>query len=201
MDRREFEKLDVLDQIDYFNKMLYDNISNNKLCEMIGIPRTTIRDRFNKAGYKFDMKEKCYKSITSKLLSNNISNTKVTPEEKLIDIKPILSNAAPIYMENLDQIMDIVNFKNDLIELINLKKEIKETIDTVKKYEFEKDVIDIPDIKIDLSKLSGVIKNRSFKVYEDVLEKFLDFAKKNNNFKQQDLLSQAMIEFIERYDR
>lgn len=198
MDRREFEMLDVLDQIDYFNKMLYDNISNNKLCEMIGIPRTTIRDRFNKAGYKFDMKEKCYKSITTNLLHNNESNSKVTPIKKVLDIKP---SVTPIPMENLNQIMDIVNFKSDLIELINLKKEIKETIETVKKYEFEKDIIDIPDIKIDSSKLSGPLKNRSFKVYEDVLEKFLDFAKKNNNFKQQDLLSQAMVEFIERYNR
>lgn len=209
MDRNEFEKLTALQQIEHFNKLLSENISNNKICDTIGIPRTTLRDRFKKAGYKFDTKEKCYKSVTNETPTNDVSNTKVTPSKNIPNPNPILpqenkdqyKNETIIPIENLNQIMDIVNFKNDLVELINLKQDIKETIDAVKKYEFEKNIIDIPDLKIDFSKMNGEIRSRSFKVYDDVIEKFLNFAKKNNSFKQQDLLAQAMIEFIERYDR
>lgn len=210
MDRKEFDKLDVLEQIDYFNQKLKEVSSISKLCESIGIPSSTVRDRFKRAGFKYDQNKKCYESNTLETLSkSDKSNTLVTPSERTEKTKDIISqednysaeNTKLIQANDLKQISDIMNFKNDILELIDLKQEIKSTIEAVKKYEFESNVIDIPELKIDFVKMEGSIKNRSFKVYEDILEKFLKFAKKNSNFKQQDLLAQAMVEFVERYDR
>lgn len=210
LDRNEFDELDILNQIEYFNKKLIKGLSISKICKNIGIARTTVTDRFKRAGFKFDKNKKCYESNTNELpQKSDKSNTFVTPSERTENTKNIITqennynneNTQLINRNNLNQIVDIINFKNDILELVDLKQEIKNTIEAVKKYEFESNVIDIPELKIDFSKMNGQIKNRSFKVYEEVLEKFLKFAKKNSNFKQQDLLSQAMLEFIERYDR
>ncbi|SHH55534.1 hypothetical protein [Tepidibacter thalassicus] len=197
MDRKEFDNLDTLEQVEYFNKKLKENLSISKICKNIGIARTTVTDRFKRAGFKFDKNKKCYKSITNELpQKSDKSNTFVTPSERTENNGNIISQE-----NNLNQIVDIINLKNDILELVSLKQEIKNTIEAVKKYEFKNNVIDIPELKIDFSKMTGQIKNRSFKVYEDILKKFLKFAKENKKFKQQDLLSQAMLEFIERYDK
>ncbi|SHH43071.1 hypothetical protein [Tepidibacter thalassicus] len=46
MDRNEFNELDILNQIEYFNKKLKENLSISKICKNIGIARTTVTDRF-----------------------------------------------------------------------------------------------------------------------------------------------------------
>ena len=94
-----------------------------------------------------------------------------------------------------------MQFKNDLLDLAKIKKDILNTIDIVKKYELEKDIIDIVDIKIDSNKMTCDIKTRSFKIYSDILDKFLEFTKKHPDIKQQDILSQFILEGIERYKR
>jgi predicted DNA-binding protein YlxM (UPF0122 family) len=199
LNRQEFDALDIYNQIDYFNSEMALGLSQAKICENINLPKSTWRDRLKKVGYKLDQYNKCYKSVT--LFNNDtttINNTIVTPLES-IDI--------PSFEENiiLDSVtastLEILKFKNDLLELAKIKKDIFNTIDIVKKYELEKDIIDIVDIKIDSDKMTGDIKTRSFKIYSDVLDKFLEFTKNHSNLKQQDILSQFILEGIQRYNR
>lgn len=195
MNRQEFDALDIYKQIDYFNSKMSFGLSQAKICELIGIPKSTWRDRLKKVDYKLDQENKCYRSVTSHTKTNN---TIVTPSE-IVDITKLHDNIPSDSVTA--STLEILQFKNDLLELAQIKKDILNTIDIVKKYELEKDIIDIVDIKIDSNKMTGDIKTRSFKIYSDVLDKFLEFTKKHPDLKQQDILSQFILEGIQRYNR
>ena len=196
MNRQEFDSLDIYNQIDYFNIKMSSGLSQAKICEHINLPKSTWRDRLKKVGYKLDQENKCYRSVTSH--DENINNTIVTPS-KLVDITTIQDTSLPDSVTT--STLEILQFKNDLLELAQIKKDILNTIDIVKKYELEKDIIDIVDIKIDSNKMTGDIKTRSFKIYSDVLDKFLEFTKNHLDLKQQDILSQFILEGIQKYNR
>lgn len=196
MNRQEFDALDIYNQIDYFNSKMTLGLSQAKICELINLPKSTWRDRLKKVGYKLDQESRCYRSVTNK--TKNINNTIVTPTETV---------NLPAFQDSLtlDSVttstLEILKFKSDLLELAQMKKDILSTIDIVKKYEFEKDIIDIVDLKIDSNKMTGDIKTRSFKIYSDILDRFLEFNKKHPDLKQQDILSQFILEGIQKYNR
>lgn len=199
MNRQEFDTLDIYKQIDYFNTQMALGLSQAKICEQINLPKSTWRDRLKRVGYKLDQDNKCYRSVTTSI--NNVENTYntiVTPP-KPVDIPIFYENSLPDSVTT--STLEILKFKSDLLELAQMKKDILSTIDIVKKYELEKDIIDIVDIKIDSDKMTGDIKTRSFKIYSDVLDKFLEFTKKHPDLKQQDILSQFILEGIQRYNR
>ncbi len=199
MNRQEFDTLDIYKQINYFNNEMALGLSQAKICENINLPKSTWRDRLKKVGYKLDQDNKCYRSVTtSNDTSQNTNNTIVTPST-VIDIPLFKENIAPDSVTA--STLEILKFKSDLLELAHIKKDILNTIDIVKKYELEKDIIDIVDIKIDSNKMTGDIKTRSFKIYSDVLDKFLELTKKHPDLKQQDILSQFIIEGIQKYNR
>ena len=51
MNKEEFNKLEVMDQIEYINQKLKET-SLTKICDEVGIARSTIRGRFKKLGYE-----------------------------------------------------------------------------------------------------------------------------------------------------
>lgn len=199
MNRQEFDELNIYKQIEYFNKQMSLGLSQSKICEHINLPKSTWRDRLKKVGYKLDQDSKCYRSVTLRINSDkNVSNTIVTPINS-IDTPTFHENITPNSVTT--STLEILKFKSDLLELAQMKKDILNTIDIVKKYELEKDIIDIVDLKIDSNKMTGDIKTRSFKIYSDILDRFLEFNKKHPDLKQQDILSQFILEGIQRYNR
>ena len=48
MNKDKFNKLSILQQIDFINSQLQNNKSITSVCKSIGISRSTIRDRFKK---------------------------------------------------------------------------------------------------------------------------------------------------------
>ena len=71
MNRDEFDKLEILDQIDYMNKGL-ESTSLTKVCASIGIDRATVRKRFKSNGYV--LKDNKYIQVTT--TTDNTVNTK-----------------------------------------------------------------------------------------------------------------------------
>ncbi|MGL5750794.1 MAG: hypothetical protein ACRCXT_09725, partial [Paraclostridium sp.] len=153
MNRQEFDTLDIYKQIDYFNSKMSSGLSQAKICESINLPKSTWRDRLKKVGYKLDQDNKCYISVTTcHIDSHSTNNTIVTPST----ISGITTFKENITHDSVTaSTLEILKFKNDLLELAHIKTDILNTIDIVKKYELEKDIIDIVDIKIDSDKITG----------------------------------------------
>lgn len=57
------------------------------------------------------------------------------------------------------------------------------------------------DIIIDSERLSGDLKTRSFTLYNDVLEVFTEFCKANKQYTQKDLMSMALVEYMDKYKK
>ena len=74
MNKEEFNKLGVMDQIDFINIELEEK-SLTKISEEIKVSRKTLRYRFEKTGYVYDKQSNKYieKSINKDL--NEVNNT------------------------------------------------------------------------------------------------------------------------------
>ncbi|HBF4443116.1 TPA: hypothetical protein KON86_002746 [Clostridioides difficile] len=193
MNRKEFDKLKIFEQINYFNQKMASGLSKAEVCRNLGLPSSTWRDRIKKAGYELDQINKCYNKIDShnKDMSSYHSNTSVIPHNH-VDIE---------FSEYINSMSEITKLKNDLKELVENKENIFKAIEFFKKAEEEKNIVDIIQFKIDNEKLTGDILVKSFKIYSDVFEKFLEFTEKNKSFKKQDILAQFILDGIQRYSR
>src|SRR5699024_1852064 len=88
MNKLEFNQLELHQQVQYINDQLVLGSSITKVCDAIGIDRSTVRKRFKKGGYVFNTELNRYemdiinvesvKEIvhrTSKMTSKNKTNT------------------------------------------------------------------------------------------------------------------------------
>lgn len=65
-------------------------------------------------------------------------------------------------------------------------------------YEKQKGIIEKDELKI--NKFKGEPENRTYKIYPEVLKAFNKFCKEHRQYKVQDLISQALWEFIKKYE-
>lgn len=196
MDKEKFNKLEVLEQIQYINNELENNKSITSVCKELGIGRTTIRDRFKKAHYK-------YNKESNKYIDNN-SITDVTQDNIEVNNG---CNTSDINKENNKSVTDVIQ-RDTVTEIINKSdEEIKNNLlDLVSNYDVLKDIIELHRRNTSVIKQQIVIdieesdsKLATLRVNSKVLEQFNDFCKDNKQYKKVDLLSQAIKEFIEKY--
>lgn len=181
MNKEEFNSLFVEQQVDVFNDLLKNN-SIRKTCESIGIGKTTVRDRFKKHGYIFNSKTNQYEKDficieNKKEIKSNKNLTKVSN-----------SNLTKVNKSNMDKIYE------ELRELLDLKEDIKALLE---RENLRGRIIEVPELRI--NKFTGDLKPKTIKVYENVLEEFNKFVEEHNEYKQQDIVSQALWEFIQKY--
>lgn len=86
---------------------------------------------------------------------------------------------------------------NALNELINLREDIKNVI---QEYNKGKNIIDIKSVELRPRAVTEV-KQKLFKVDTNVLDHWESFIKKHKEFKVQSLISLALEEFLNKYDR
>lgn len=196
MNKEEFNKLEILAQIDYINKQLENNNSITSVCKELGIGRSTIRDRFKKVDY-----------IYSKDLNTYIHNNNITD---VLQVNIDYSNgcvSSVIDKENNSNNTDVIR-EDTVTEIINKSdEEIKNNLlDLVNNYDVLKDIIELHRRNTSVIKQQIVIdvdddesKLATLRVKAKVLEQFKEFCNNNKQFKKVDLLSQAIKEFIEKY--
>ena len=78
MDRTDFDKLEVQDQVIYINKQLGAGSTLRDIASNLNIARSTLRDRFKKIGYIYNKKLNTYSNINNEYYKNN---TKVIDKE------------------------------------------------------------------------------------------------------------------------
>lgn len=185
MNRDEFDKLHIEEQVDLMNEYI-ENTSITAACKDIGIPKTTLRDRFKRYGYLYNKLENRY--IKSDQEESNKNIIKVISEEIVKKDKVIKSN------NNITLKRDVYD---GILELLEIKDSLKRLLE---KNELEKSVIDIEVNELKIRGFSGNVVNKSYKIDENVVKEFEDLANnKYKHIKKQDLVNQALYEFIKRY--
>lgn len=190
MNKTEFNNLEVLEQIEYINKSLLEGNTLTNICKSIGIGRSTIRDRFKKVSYEYNKAINQYESIVEIVEAGTIAPAEANEPIKE-DIKPVIQQSSNLVVGTDNEILtSLINnyddMNNKLNEMYNWYK-LQSSNKVVKTEKFKVDDFE------------GDIVVRSYKLYEPIQREFLEFCKKNNKYKVQDILSQALKEFLEKY--
>ena len=190
MNKTEFNTLDVMEQIKYINKSLLEGNTLTNVCKSIGIGRSTIRDRFKKVSYEYNKTINQYESIVEIIEAETIAPAGANEPIKE-DIKPIVQNSSNLVVGTDNEILtNLINNYDDLNNKLN------EMYDWYKLQSSNK-VVQAEKFEVD--DFEGDIVVRSYKLYEPVQREFLEFCKRNNKYKVQDILSQALKEFLDKY--
>ena len=191
MNKTEFNDLDVMEQIEYINKSLLEGNTLTNICKSIGIGRSTIRDRFKKVSYEYNKAINQYESIVEIVEAETITPAGANKPIKE-DIKPAAQQSSNLVVGADNEILtSLINNYDDMNNKLN------EMYDWYKLQSSNK-VVQTEKFKVD--DFEGDIVVRSYKLYEPIQREFLEFCKRNNKYKVQDILSQALKEFLNKYN-
>ena len=189
MNKTEFNNLEVLEQIEYINKSLLEGNTLTNICKSIGIGRSTIRDRFKKVSYEYNKAINQYESIVEIVEAGTIAPAEANEPIKE-DIKPVIQQSSNLVVGTDNEILtSLINNYDDMNNKLN------EMYNWYKLQSSNK-VVQTEKFKVD--DFEGDIVVRSYKLYEPIQREFLEFCKRNNKYKVQDILSQALKEFLEK---
>ncbi|EGT4533328.1 hypothetical protein QPD51_18445 [Clostridioides difficile] len=180
MDRYTFDNLPIGEQIKYINNKLLEGDTLTNTCKDIGIGRTTIRNRFKQHGYEFNQAKKLYISIVEvvklessiKVVTGDTSDNTALTDVSSIDFNNILSNF------------------NDMNNKLN---------EVYSWYESQSSNKVVGADKLNIDDFTGDIVVRSYKVYEDIQKEFVAFCEANKKYRVQDIISQALKDFMDKY--
>ena len=190
MNKTEFNNLDVLEQIEYINKNLLEGNTLTNVCKNIGIGRSTIRDRFKKVSYEYNKNINQYESIVEIIEAETVAPAGAN--------EPIKENIKPVIQQSSNK---VVRTDNEILtSLINNYDDMNNKLNEMYnwyKLQSSNKVVQTEKFKVD--GFEGDIVVRSYKLYEPIQREFLEFCKKNNKYKVQDILSQFIKEGLEKY--
>lgn len=188
MDKNKFLDLNIDDKIDYLNKKLEEGKTVIRIREDIGIGEKALQKIIKEAGYKYSPKDKMYCKNSVYVPQNNQKNEVL---EKNNEYK---------YDINILQ-----TYKNDLIELIKSKDDILNIVKEYREKEYYKDNTNIIEVVspqgIKIKEFKTKARATSVRVYDETLEKWKEFCNENKMYSNQNLLSMALEEYMEKYSK
>lgn len=182
MDKLEFNKLNIQEQVKYINDQLTDTgMSVTKVCEAIGIDRSTVRKRFKKGGYVFNTDLNLYKGDILNVESGKEIAT--TPNKKPSKNKTNTDNTNTIE----DRVIALESQIKALEHIVH-NNQINAT-----------DTTNASNIELELLEFNADTVTRAYRIYEYVQKDFKIFCKKHSEYKVQDIISTALVEFMNKH--
>lgn len=185
MTREEFMNLDIDKKVEYINQKLSEGKTVTIIREDLEIGKKYLQKELKNGGYKYNQKNRMYvkepiNSIAYKEPINSIQDANS------------MQNSLPM------------NFKEDIIEILDMKEDLKEVIRIVKEgYAKEPtQVIEIVEDKgIKISLPQDEVVRTTVRANKRILNMWNEFCSSNNEYSKQDLISMAMKEYIEKYEK
>jgi len=192
MNKEKFNKLKIEDQVKHLNLEIKTK-EFEKVCKSVGSNKPAMIKKLKNNGYVLNATKKkieMYKHVPN----IHEAETQVKSKEHKSDIN-IHEPKEIIVHEDITKIHS--KTKKNMVEVSDAKDRIFEMLNW---YESKhKNVIELPSLKIEKSKFESEIVTRAFRVHKKVLDCFMELAETHPQYKQQDLMSQALFEFVERY--
>ena len=123
MDKIQFNKLEILKQLEYVNLNLKQGQTLTAIAKIIGISKTTVRDRLLKIGYTYNATNKLYEKVNSEGIQIDHKEVK-TQQEKPREVKNHIRDATKKI------IAEPINVKGNVSNSGNII--INKTVNTVK---------------------------------------------------------------------
>jgi len=196
MDKLEFNNLELQEQVQYINDQLSSTgLSVTKICEAVGIDRSTVRKRFTKEGYIFNKDLNVYEgSILNTEDAINGSNG-VAPSKKV----PTSNKKPPKDKANTGS----TNTLEDRVRTLESQMSVLiDRVSTLSSNALEKETnaintVNADNTGIDVTIFEGDTVTRAYRLDAQVQKEFKIFCKKNSEYKVQDLISSALQKFMD----
>lgn len=178
----DLRKCEIGDLIGYINEKIEEHGSLIKVAEHLGVNESTIRQYITKRGYK--------RVGSGFALSDDTCNHREhTPKKEKVTT------------ENTD-VINVPDLKENMMYLSNETETIKDMIKWFKGRDAKSntDVIEVVEgIKIDLPE--APIKRTTIRINEKVWDMFNDLVEENKPIDKHDLMSMALLEYVNKYKK
>lgn len=211
MDRYKFKNMSDSERIEWVKERYKEGLTTGEIVKKYNIPKNTLGDTFRRNGYASDKKLKIYVKTEDEHVNNSYEHVySENVEKSYIKETKNKDNKAMLELskhENNSNMLELpTDIKKELLNMVGWYKkqqdkeeEREEVYSWIKKQmQLENKIVNVAEIQIDKEKLTGEVKTRSFTIYSNVLEKFNGFCKEKP-YSKQDLLSMALLEYIEKY--
>ena len=179
--------------INYINNLLQEGKSVKDIRIILGIGEKLFQKQIKQLGYRYNQKIKQYEPFTGAGVSP------IAKENSIVSNKNDKSMIFDIQIEGLDK----ETFKNNIIDLAANYERIKNLLDDYEhtnSIHVQSEILEVnTGIKIDNPE--GEVERTTVRISKDILNKWNKFCDENKQFSKKDLLGQAMIEFIQKYDK
>ena len=181
MTKQTFNNIEVLEQIQYINDNI-GSMSLTKYCDTLGINRGTISKRFKKLNYIFDKKLNQFTYTTG-------------VEESRNNTESLESNIRP-----LNNDIDINTLLKEFHKLQSRVTELENKVNTIEVHKNNTNVLQDTESNIQFyDKNNDTVK--TFRIDIDVFNRFKEYCNKNSQYKQKDIISTALEQYLNKYDK
>lgn len=190
--------------INVVNDKLNEGLSVKEIREQLSIGEKKFQKEIKELGYKYNQKLKKYVK-GSEEAQREVLNTSMTNYSNDKD-KDLTSKNNKEYDNSLtidipENMIEADTFKSNLIDLVLNYDKIKKMM-----YDYEhtsdiQNVIEVQQQGIKIDKPDGNIIRTTIRINEEILNIFKSFCDKNKEYTQKDLLGQALLEFVRKYDK
>lgn len=196
MDLNEFMGLPIQDQIQYINDQLDQGLKMDQIRSSIGIGEKKLQRYIKKNNYKYDNKTRRY--ICNMNMLQDPVHSEIKPSEATGEVTKVIE-----HKYNIDILPEVLEPDNQQ-KLINMLQMYDKLQDMYKWYEIQQlqdKVVDMdpPEIKVAIN--DNEVLTRSFRIYKDTYDIWGKFCKENSNYKVLDLLSMALLEYVDKYKK
>lgn len=198
--REDFRVLSLEDQVKLVNWYLMQGKSMLDIFKRENIiegDESSVRKKFVKNGYKHDKQLNQY--VKCEEVQVHKKNTKVHSSTQKVhkEIEPKDIDKSLVHEESTN-----VYMTQEILELVKSQQVWQQRMSEIWDwYSTQKNVVEPIELKISREKFGSEVAAKTFRVHKSVLLEFLQFSDEHGEYKQQDLVSQALLEFIQKYKR
>lgn len=191
MSGNEFKGLDIESKVKYVNELLQQGDSVDNIRTTLGIGKNYIANTFGKGGYKLNRNINQY--IKGDNVVTNTTNVVKKPNKKVSKQSNEVNNinTSDDRIKVLErQIKDLQSQINIINDMLNKNNATNVVIDTTSIIHSSIDSYDRNDTK-----------SSHYRIYTDIQEEFKAFCKEHKQYKVQDIISSAIKEYLDKYNK
>lgn len=191
MNSTDFKELDIESKVKYVNELLQQGDSVDNIRTTLGIGKNYIADKFGKGGYKLNRNInqyiKCDDVVTNttNVVKQNIKPSETKKETNNINTKDSYYKALEGQIKDLQKQINLINNRLD-------NNSITTNVVT--------DTTSIIHSSIDSYDRNDTTSSH-YRIYTDIQEEFKKFCKDNRQYKVQDIISSAIREYLDKYNK
>lgn len=201
--KEAFKALSIEQQVYEVNLYLSQGKSMIKIFsveKLIDADESSVRKRFNRNGYKHNKELNQYLKIANEEVHKSTTNIHETIESKHKAIlKEVKKNMVHKDNKNVYKLQEL---PSELLQIIENQQVWNQRMSEMWSwFSKQKNIVEPLELKISREQFEGEIVAKTFRVHKNILNEFLQFADDNKQYKQQDLVSKALYEFLQKYKK